>query len=93
METITFRRLAQHIAEKSGLPRKEVLELLRLTSKTVVSQVKKGNKVRLTGLGSFVKVVRNPRKTRNPQTGEEITTVKHNAPKFKASKAFKATVY
>ena len=93
METITFRQLAQHVAEKLDYSKKDVLEILRFTNQTVITQVKKGNKVRMTGLGSFARVRRKSRQSRNPQTGEPITTKAHNAPKFKASKQFKKTIY
>ena len=92
-ETMTFRQLSQNVADKLELPRKQVLAVLREATNTIVTQSKKGNKVRVTGLGSFTKVKRAARMARNPQTGETFKTKAHGAVKFKASKQFKKTVY
>jgi len=92
-ETMTFRQLSQNVADKMGLPRKQVLSVLRETTDAIVTQTKKGNKVRVTGLGSFFKVKRKARMARNPQTGETFKTKAHGAVKFKPSKNFKKLVY
>ena len=49
---------------------------------TITREVAKGNKVAITGFGSFEKSVRNARWVRNPQTGARIKTKKKAVPKF-----------
>ena len=51
-----------------------------------------GDKVALTGFGTFEVAERAARKGRNPKTGEEILIPASKAPKFKAGKALKDAV-
>jgi len=44
------------------------------------------------GLGTFVKIRRKARKSRNPQTGEPIKIKARNAVKFKAGKKLKDAI-
>ncbi|SDC67322.1 HU family DNA-binding protein [Nocardioides lianchengensis] len=49
---------------------------------TITREVAKGEKVAITGFGSFEKRVRDARWVRNPQTGERIKAKKKSVPKF-----------
>lgn len=51
--------------------------------------LKKGDKITLTGLGTFSVSERKARKGRNPRTGEEINIPATKAPKFGAGAALK----
>ncbi len=51
-----------------------------------------GDKVAITGFGTFEVVERAERQGRNPATGETITIVASKSPKFKAGKALKDAV-
>ena len=55
-------------------------------------QVAKGEKVAITGFGSFEKRVRNARMVRNPRTGERIRAKKTAIPKFNPGAELKAVV-
>jgi len=54
--------------------------------------VKKGDKITLTGFGTFSVAKRKARVGRNPQTGAEIKIKATRAPKFKAGQALKNLV-
>ena len=54
--------------------------------------VKKGEGVRLPGIGSFTVVQRAARTGRNPQTGKEIKIKAKKVPRFTAGKALKDTI-
>ena len=54
--------------------------------------VAKGEKVSITGFGSFEKRVRDARWVRNPRTGERIKAKKTAIPKFSAGADLKAVV-
>jgi DNA-binding protein HU-beta len=58
----------------------------------IAKAVKKGDKVVITGFGSFSQRKRSARKSRNPQTGESIKVAAKKVPAFKAGAAFKDTV-
>ena len=51
-----------------------------------------GEKISITGFGTFEAVERAERKARNPQTGIEMIVPAYKSPKFKASKTFKDAV-
>jgi DNA-binding protein HU-beta len=72
------RRQAQHALES-------VLD-------TITREVAKGEKVAITGFGSFEKRVRDARWVRNPRTGERIKAKKTAIPKFNAGADLKAVV-
>jgi DNA-binding protein HU-beta len=54
--------------------------------------LKKGEKVTLTGFGTFAVVKRAARNARNPRTGEWMKIEGRNAPKFTAGKALREYV-
>lgn len=51
-----------------------------------------GEKVVITGFGTFERTVRQARIGRNPQTGAEVKIPEQAVPKFKAGAAFKGYV-
>jgi len=59
---------------------------------TITREVAKGEKVAITGFGSFEKRVRDARWVRNPRTGERIKAKKTAIPKFNAGADLKAVV-
>lgn len=59
---------------------------------TITREVAKGEKVAITGFGSFEKRVREARWVRNPQTGEQMKAKKTAVPKFTAGADLKNVV-
>ena len=84
--------LIEAIASEAGLSKADAERSLNAFITTITSNVKKGNKVTISGLGSFEKVKRAARKGINPSTKEVIQIKAKNAPKFKAAKSFKDIV-
>ena len=72
--------------------RKQAAHALESVLDTITREVAKGEKVAITGFGSFEKAVRNARWVRNPQTGERIKSKKKSVPKFSAGKELKDVV-
>ena len=62
-----------------------VVELIQLT-------VAKGDKVAISGFGTFEKQARNARTGRNPRTGEAVKIKKTSVPRFRPGTAFKEIV-
>ena len=59
----------------------------------IAGQVAKGDKVTLTGFGTFERRARKARTGRNPQTGASIKIAAAKYPAFSAGKAFKDRVH
>ncbi len=72
--------------------RKQASHALESVLDTITREVAKGEKVAITGFGSFEKAVRNARWVRNPQTGERMKSKKKAVPKFSAGKELKDVV-
>lgn len=58
----------------------------------ITRSVTSGEKVSITGFGTFEKVNRKARKARNPRTGEKVRVAKSSAPKFRPGSVFKGAV-
>ena len=80
------------IAEKSGLTRKQAEMAVAAFTQTVAEALKEGDKVQLTGFGTFEVKDRPARSGRNPATGETIEIAASKAPVFKAGKGLKEEI-
>jgi DNA-binding protein HU-beta len=72
--------------------RKQAQHALESVLDTITREVAKGEKVAITGFGSFEKRVREARWVRNPQTGDRIKAKKTAVPKFTAGADLKNVV-
>lgn len=77
------------LAEKTGLTQKQADAALEAVMDIIVEELKKGEKVQLTGFGTFEVRERAEREGRNPATGEVIRIEASKTPAFKAGKKFK----
>ncbi|KAA1425556.1 HU family DNA-binding protein, partial [Nocardioides antri] len=75
-------QLVDELAKRYDGNRKAAAHALDSVLDTITRQVAKGEKVAITGFGSFEKAVRNARWVRNPQTGDRVKTKKKAVPKF-----------
>lgn len=80
------------IAEKSGLTKKDAEAALTATLDTIVETVAAGDKIQITGFGTFEQRQRNARMGCDPRTGNKIAIPASKVPAFKAGKEFKNTV-
>ena len=80
------------IAEQTQLSKKDAEAAIKAFVDVVSEELKKGEKVQLTGFGNFEVSERGEREGRNPSTGEALTIKASKAPKFKASKTLKDLV-
>jgi DNA-binding protein HU-beta len=80
------------IAEKTGFTKADAEKAVNAFLETVTETLKSGDKVALTGFGSFEVTERAAREGRNPQTGETMQFKASKAPKFKAGKGLKDAV-
>ena len=84
--------LIDTIAEKMTLSKADAGRTLEAVLETIVSTLKRGDEVAITGFGSFKIKHRAARTGRNPKTGAEIQIAAANVPGFKPGKAFKDAV-
>lgn len=92
MPVVTLKHLAAGIAEKQEMPKKQVLELLDGFVESLTRNLKKGEKIRIPGLGIFVVAKRAARMGRNPATGEPIKIKASKKVRFRPSKELKESV-
>jgi DNA-binding protein HU-beta len=83
--TVTLKHLAAQVAEEHEMAKKTSEAVLTSMVTNIVKHLKRGDRIRIGGLGILVVRKRAARMGRNPATGEPI--------KIKASKkvAFRAT--
>lgn len=84
--------LVGYVAGKTGLTKKAVTEAVEAMVEAVVTTVKKGDSVTLTGFGTFKASKRKARNGRNPQTGAAIKIPARTVPVFRPGKDFKDKV-
>jgi DNA-binding protein HU-beta len=89
---MTKADLISRIAEEAGISKKAAAAALDSLVSAVHDVLKKGDKIRLSDLGSFAVVTRQARKGVNPRTGKPIKIPATKAPKFSAAKALKDAV-
>ena len=80
------------IAEKSGVSKKDAEKVVNATVEVITDAMAKGDKVALTGFGSFEVRERAAREGKNLRTGEKIQIAACKVPAFKAGKALKDAV-
>jgi len=90
--TIPLSKIAGELAEKHEMSKKAVNELLGAFIDLTVKNLKKGNKVRVTGLGIFQVKKRPARMGRNPATGEQIKIKASKKLAFRAAKEVKDAI-
>ncbi|MCX4735017.1 HU family DNA-binding protein [Streptomyces sp. NBC_00984] len=84
-------QLVEAIADKVG-GRQQAAEAVDAVLDAIVRAVVAGDRVSVTGFGSFEKVDRPARYARNPQTGERVRVKKTSVPRFRAGQGFKDLV-
>jgi DNA-binding protein HU-beta len=89
---MTKSQLVSKLADSGDLSRKQVDELLNVLVDTIVKSVKKGESVKIPGLGIFRLRKMKARMGRNPQTGEAIKIPARKKVGFSVAKTFKETV-
>jgi DNA-binding protein HU-beta len=89
---MTKSQLVAMLADSGGMSRKQVDELLNDLVETIVKAVKKGESVKIPGLGIFRLRKMKARVGRNPQTGEAINIPARKKVGFSVAKTFKETV-
>ena len=89
---MTKTELIALIASKTGVSKRLAGDMVNAFLDGVTASLKKGNKVTLTGFGTFKISNRAARNGVNPRTGEALKIPAMKLPTFKAGKALKLAV-
>jgi DNA-binding protein HU-beta len=89
---MTKSQLVQRLAEAAELSKKQADAVLQKLVDVTVGSVRKGDPVKIPGLGTFRKVQTKARMGRNPQTGEQIKIPARKKVRFSVAKTFKEAV-
>ena len=79
-------------AESAGMTKKDTERVINAALEAITASLVKGEKVQLSGFGTFETKDREARVGRNPHTKETIEIPATRVPTFKASKALKDIV-
>ena len=91
-ERLTIQDLTDLLAAKHSMTKKDAEKAVAAVLETVTETLKKGDKITLTGFGSFEVKTRAAHAGINPKTRKPITIAASKAPVFKAGKALKDAV-
>jgi DNA-binding protein HU-beta len=90
--TITLKHLAAAIAEDQELSKKQAEAILTDMVDRITKHLKKGDRIRIVGLGILQVRKRAARMGRNPATGEPIEIKASKKVGFRAAKELKESV-
>jgi DNA-binding protein HU-beta len=90
--TVTLKHIAAKLAEDHEMPKKQTETILGDMIGLVVRHLKKGDRIRIGGLGILQVRKRAARMGRNPATGEQIKIKASKKVAFRASKELKEAV-
>ncbi|MFC1855477.1 HU family DNA-binding protein [Thermodesulfobacteriota bacterium] len=89
---MTKSELIAEISKDAELTKTEAEKVVKSLIESIKKTLKKGDKVTLTGFGSFQISSRKARTGINPQTGEKINIKASKVPKFKPGQNLKDAV-
>ncbi len=89
---LTLPQIAEQLAGEHDLPKSRTQTILVDFISIIAKNLKKGEKVRIGGLGIFEVKKRAARKGRNPATGEAIKIKASKRVAFKALKELKESI-
>lgn len=92
MKNVNKDMLAHAISDRTSLSKKDVELVLEALEDVVTNELRQGNKVTMTGFGTWKVSKRAAREGINPQTKAKIMIPAMTVPKFTAGKTLKEAV-
>ena len=89
---MTKSDLIERLAAKAEMTRPRAEELVDFILDNVTDALKRGEKVNISGFGTFTVSVRKARTGRNPKTGESMKIKASKTVRFSPSAALKASL-
>ena len=91
-ENMNKKALAEVVAEKMNLTKKDSLAIIDVIFDEIKNTLKEDGKVDISGFGKFEVKHKEARKGINPSTLETVEIPAKNVPAFKPAKAFKESL-
>ncbi|PIR43124.1 DNA-binding protein HU [candidate division WWE3 bacterium CG10_big_fil_rev_8_21_14_0_10_32_10] len=88
----TKTELIEMVAKKAGVTKAESQRVVDAVIESITEALERGEKVTVTGFGTYEVRQRAARMGRNPQTGETIQIPAQRTPAFRAGKSLKDAV-
>src|SRR3974377_71068 len=87
--SMTKADLVEEVSRVSDLTKKHSELIVDTLFKSIIEALQRGEKIELRGFGSFGLRTREPRKGRNPKTGDRVDVPPKKVPYFKPGKELK----
>ena len=87
--SMTKAELVEEVSRVSDLTKKHAEVIVDTVFKSIIDALHRGEKIELRGFGSFRLRKREPRKGRNPKTGDKVDVPPKKVPYFKPGKELK----
>jgi DNA-binding protein HU-beta len=79
-------------AKEANLAKNAAETIINTLTEVIQNEVAKGEKVQITGFGTFERKERGAREVKNPRTGEPVQVAASKYPSFSAGAIFKEKV-
>jgi nucleoid DNA-binding protein len=89
---LTKSDLIERLSNRSGMPNSEAERVVERVLEDIINALKAGDRVNISGFGTFTVSARSARIGRNPKTGESIAIAASRTTKFKAGKQMKESL-
>ena len=92
MSALTKAEMAELLADKMGLSRREAKDLVEVFFEQITQALIAGREVKLSGFGNFELKDKSARPGRNPKTGEEVDISARRVVTFKSGQKLRRLV-
>ena len=90
--SMTKAALVEEVARVADLTKKHSEVIVDTVFRSIIEALHRGEKIELRGFGSFRLRRREPRKGRNPKTGDKVNVPSKRVPYFKPGKELKELI-
>ena len=90
--SMTKAELVDEVSRVSDLTKKHSEVIVETVFRSIIAALQRGEKIELRGFGSFRLRQREPRKGRNPKTGDKVDVPPKKVPYFKPGKELKELI-
>ena len=90
--SMTKAALVEEVSRVADLTKKHSEVIVDTVFQSIITALRRGEKIELRGFGSFRLRQREPRKGRNPKTGDRVDVPSKKVPYFKPGKELKELI-
>ena len=90
--TLTKAEIVKNLHTHTGFSKERCTELVESVLELMKKELENGNDTLISGFGKWSVKQKNPRKGRNPQTGNELMLASRKVVTFKCSRKLKESV-